>query len=271
MTKDFTHVLYHANCPDGFGAAFFAWLKLGDKAQYIPVSYGEGYPLLPGGSRVLMVDFSLPRELLLEFKGGLDTLVVLDHHKTAQADLEGLDFCTFDMERSGAMLSWNYFHVLQDCFLACYLQDRDLWHWKLPFSREINAAIWSYPKDFKVWNKELHIMLNIEIDKLIAEGTAILRYKMNEVQIQADRALFGLVAGHLVPIVNTTTEFSEVGEELCIRNPDKPFAAYYFDRADGKRQWGLRSRNGFDVSEVAKTYGGGGHKAAAGFTTEIPK
>ena len=89
------------------------------------------------------------------------------------------------------------------------------------------------------------------------------------VEMMADQATVRQVGGHTVPVVNATAYFSEVGEVLCMRFPDAPFTAYYFDRADGKRQWGLRSRGGFDVSEVAKTYGGGGHAAAAGFTEAV--
>ena len=74
----------------------------------------------------------------------------------------------------------------------------------------------------------------------------------------------------VVPGVNASIHMSEVPEELLKRNPHVRFAAYYFDRADGKRQWGLRSVGDFDVSEVAKTLGGGGHKNAAGFTTVTP-
>jgi oligoribonuclease NrnB/cAMP/cGMP phosphodiesterase (DHH superfamily) len=271
---DYTHVLYHGNCPDGFGAAFFAWLKLGDSTQYIPVNYGQDPPELPAEAEVLIVDFSYPREILLNLKDKVKSLYVLDHHKTAQEALQGLDFVEFDMERSGAMLSFNHFYpVIQSTNvihvhmrdLASYLQDRDLWQWKLEKSKEINAAIWSFSKTFRAWK---FCILNPGMGPLLEQGEAILRYKNTGVQVQADRAFIGVLAGHRVPIVNTTSEFSEVGEELCIRNPDLPFAAYYFDRADGKRQWGLRSRNGFDVSEIAKLFGGGGHKAAAGFTTE---
>ena len=56
--------------------------------------------------------------------------------------------------------------------------------------------------------------------------------------------------------------------------PDAPFAGYYFDRlADGKRQWGLRSRLSslfdFDVSAVAMQMGGGGHPGAAGWVEAL--
>src|SRR2546422_4504114 len=37
-------------------------------------------------------------------------------------------------------------------WLLQYVQDKDLWAWKLPNSREINAGLNSYPYDFKVWD-----------------------------------------------------------------------------------------------------------------------
>ncbi len=81
---------------------------------------------------------------------------------------------------------------------------------------------------------------------------------------------FGLMTGKIgphgdyeVPVVNATVLFSDIAGELA---KGKPFGACYFDRADGKRQWSLRSSpDGVDVSEIAKLYGGGGHKNAAGF------
>ena len=46
----------------------------------------------------------------------------------------------------------------------------------------------------------------------------------------------------------------------------RPFSATFFIRADGKRVWSLRSREGgIDVSVIAKAHGGGGHAQAAGF------
>ena len=39
------HVLYHANCYDGFGAAWAAWRKLGDDGVvYQAVNYGDPLP-----------------------------------------------------------------------------------------------------------------------------------------------------------------------------------------------------------------------------------
>jgi len=264
-----THVIYHGRCYDGFTAAWVARLELGDKAQYIPAAYGNQPPELPADARVAIVDFSYPRLVMETLRLRVASLTILDHHKTAEADLKDFPGATFDMEKSGAMLSWEYFFPGQPPpRLVRYVQDRDLWHFKLPDSRAISAWIQSHDYDFEVWGKLSDEMEN-GLGRCVAEGNAILRAKEQMVKQMADNAVMANVGGYEVPVANATCYFSEVGEELCIRNPDKPFAAYYLDRKDGKRQWGLRSRGGFDVSAVAKQYGGGGHPGAAGFVAEV--
>jgi oligoribonuclease NrnB/cAMP/cGMP phosphodiesterase (DHH superfamily) len=265
-------VLYHGNCPDGFGAAWAAHLVLGEEPEYVPVNYGQEPPDV-AGRMVHILDFSYPRETLLAMKEAAKGLLVLDHHKTAEADLAGLDFCRFDMNRSGATMAWDHFclgewwefqNIITRRFSE-YLQDRDLWHFRLDRSREVSAAVWSYPRDFGVWTQ-----LAQRLDSLKDEGTHILRFKNALVEQQCEQTVMREIAGHTVPVVNASTCFSEVGEALCLKHPDAPFAAYYFDRVGGVRQWGARSRGGFDVSEVAKSLGGGGHKAASGWTEKVP-
>jgi|ERR1044072_1887001 oligoribonuclease NrnB/cAMP/cGMP phosphodiesterase (DHH superfamily) len=262
------YVLYHANCPDGFGAAWTAWQKFGDDAKYIPVAYGKPPPEMEPGSEVLIVDFSYPRQVL-EGLAETHQLQVLDHHATAQEDLEGLPYCIFDMQRSGAMLTWDYLNPAQHApDLIRYVQDRDHWRWELPSSREVSAWLGSWPFDFDLWS-ELAERIQRSSDRVVAEGTALLRLKGQQVESMSHHPSWVEVGGHRIPAVNATVGISEVAERLCERFPEAPFAACWVDRSDGTRQWSLRSRNGFDVSEVAKQYGGGGHKAASGFTTPM--
>jgi hypothetical protein len=267
-------VIYHGNCYDGFGAAWAAWRALGDSARYIPALYGEALPAEAWDCDLYIVDFSYPRAALegraLDPSHVLNVTEfrVLDHHKTAQADLAGLPFCTFDMDKSGAMLAWEHFHPSEPApRLIEYVQDRDLWRFQLKGSREVSAWLRSWPFDFDAWSR-CSLALAADLDGVIAQGASILRFQDEQVRVMCRQAVMREVGGHRVPVTNATVFFSEVGEELCRAHPDAPFAAYYLDRADGKRQWGLRSRNGFDVSAVAKQYGGGGHPAAAGFTEE---
>jgi oligoribonuclease NrnB/cAMP/cGMP phosphodiesterase (DHH superfamily) len=262
------YVLYHSNCYDGFGAAWAAWLKFEDQAQYLPVSYGHEPPEMEPGSDVLIVDFSYPRDTLKRIASE-HSLQVLDHHQTAEAALRGLPYCEFDMNRSGAMMTWQHLHPEKEppAFVQ-YIQDRDLWRFALPHSREVSAWLASHPFDFQGWT-DLAAELAVVPDRIFREGEALLRLKNQYVESMCRHPHWVELGGHRIPAANATVCFSEVGERLCELFPEAAFAAYWTDRNDGLRQWGLRSRNGFDVSEVAKQYGGGGHKAAAGFTTPL--
>ena len=256
-----TWVLYHGGgCSDGFGGAWAAWLALGDRAECVPVNHGEPPPELPVGANVVLVDFAYDRPTILAMRQRAAGLTILDHHKTAAEALGGLDGAIFDMDKSGAMLAWEYWHPgAEPPPLISYVQDRDLWRFTLPDSREVNAALASYPLDFDVWSA-------LDVEELAREGRAILRFKMETVKTIVGFARIGTVAGYAVPIVNATAHWSDVGERLLERFPEAPFVASYFDDAEGVRRWSLRSNGAFDVSEIARRLGGGGHRAAAGFS-----
>ena len=70
--------------------------------------------------------------------------------------------------------------------------------------------------------------------------------------------------GHRVPCVSSCILQSEIGARMAQRHP---FVAIVFE-LDGRRVYSLRShsKKGVDVSAVARKFGGGGHRNAAGFT-----
>lgn len=251
-------VIYHKNCADGFCCA---WLlhKL-YLATFHAASYGEDPPET-ANEDVIIADFSYKRDVLSKIAEQARSIIVLDHHKTAQAELMGLPFCKFDMSCSGARLVQRYFN-LPDHWLIDYTEDRDLWRWQLPHSREINAALASYDFDFDLWSK-------LAKEPLIAEGQAIIRYQQRVVKSHIQHAAIVHLDGYDVPVVNATTLFSEIAGELSVGHP---FAVAWFRRQDGKYQYSLRSSGeaSIDVSEIAKRHGGGGHRNAAGFeSTEL--
>lgn len=281
-------VMYHGGgCADGFGAAWCASLALGrgEDVRYAPMQYGDPLPPeidLNGPARtVYMVDFSLKRQAMQFVAALSESTICLDHHKSAAQELAGLEDSTagidviFDMGKSGAMLAWEYFHEGEPApDLIRYVQDRDLWTWALPDSKAINAAIASYPRTFETWDWLREQLDNpIGAAELVVQGEAIARHVNSCVAGLVEKARLVDVGGHVVLAVNTPLYQSEVGEALCLKYPDRPFAATYFVRTDSASQiedsvWSLRSRGGFDVSEVARSKGGGGHAAAAGFTAK---
>lgn len=259
--------IYHKNCPDGLAAALVVYKK-DHTVEFMTAQYGDEPPEVDNKD-VIIVDFSYPREILLDMKEKAKSLFVIDHHKTAEEALAGLDFCLFDMDKSGAVLTWEYvFPNIPIPQLLLYVQDRDLWQWKLEKSKEVSAALRSYKPFFSEWEEFLD---DFKIKKLWQDGEAILRYQHRQVEMALSHKLFPLVVigSYQVPCINSTHLISEIGNELC---QDYPFAACYFDTNDGKRVFSLRSsENGIDVSVIAKQYGGGGHFHAAGFIVERPQ
>ncbi len=260
--KPKTFVLYHANCADGFGAAFAAWAALGDEAVYIPVQHGEPMPEIPDGAVVYVVDFSYSREELLQLDERVMHLKVIDHHASAAERLEGLPFVIFCAEKSGAVLAWEYFHDdLPVPELLLYVQDRDLWRWRLPESREVSAALALQPFDFEVWAE-------LEVGALRQDGRVAVKVVKSAAERQARKADWQEVAGVRVPVVNATCFISETCEEMMHLWPDAPFVASYFVKGNGDVVWSLRCGPEGDVRAVAESLGGGGHRQAAGFTVK---
>lgn len=263
------YVCYHSSCYDGFGAAYAAWRKFGTSATYVPVTHGQSFPYLPGATKCYLLDFSYTRDIM-EAVNKQVPLIVIDHHKTAQEALKGLPYAMFDLDRSGATLAWEYFHpgTPVPMFLA-YLEDRDLWRFDLYKSKEVSAGLQIRPYDFVVWD-DLVKSQGDGINRLITEGTIALAVKTQMVSQMADHERMNKIGGYTVPVANAACFFSEVAQELLRRHPECKFAAYYMDRGDGLRQYGMRSLADFDCSTVAKKYGGGGHPQAAGFTIPVP-
>ena len=271
------HVVYHAHCTDGFGSAWAASQALGtDPAvvMYHPRAYGEKAPLMRPWDTLYVFDYSFDRQVTLNLIRHLDgNFWLYDHHKSAQQVLKGLPHCHFDMGKSGAMLAWECFYgpKAESPPLLKYVQDWDLWSWKLPLSREVSAALASYPQDFAVWDElsGANGLVGLQQD-----GVAIQRSNKALVARAVASARVYSLGVAWVPMVNSNLLQSEIGEALLEEYPETPFAVIYYETDDDdtgevRVHWSLRARQEeeVDVSEIAKVWGGGGHKSAAGFVT----
>lgn len=262
--------IYHAPCIDGFGAAYAMWLAHPD-TEFHPAKHGDSPPDVTGRD-VYILDFSYPAAVMQEMAEDAASLWVLDHHLTAQADLEplleaGILEGEFDLTRSGAGMAWDHFlpgHGRPA--LIDLIEDRDLWQFTYGAStREFHALVSSHPYDFDTWD-ELRAALDIRPDDTLAEGRAILRKfnkDLDELLQVTTREI--MIDGMSVPAANLPYIYaSEAGHRLC--QGLNTFAAVYYDEPD-QRYVSLRSDRdvGMDVSAIAKKFGGGGHKNAAGF------
>lgn len=270
------YVLFHRNCNDGYGAAWAAFRKLGrDGVKYLSVGYQEGPPEMQPSSTLYLVDFSFKKDQLLKLASEHQKIVILDHHKTSQVDLEGIELlgngkieCVFDMSRSGAMITWDYFHPDNEApTLIEHIQDRDLWLWKLEGSREVHEVLMITEYDgFDKWTALANKLDDlVENEEIYALGRGLIRATERTVDII-------LNSSHLVDtpygkcaIVNATSHWSEVGNELLTKWPTAKFSVSYYRLKDGCYKYSLRSSGDFSVEAICKEFGGGGHKNAGGF------
>lgn len=259
--------IYHGNCADGFAAALAVRLHYGaDGVDFHPGVYSEPPPNFLG-RQVIMVDFSYKRPTLLAMAAETESILILDHHKSAAAELVDLPpnvTTIFDMNRSGAVIAWEHFHDDRVPPLFLHIQDRDLWRFDLRGTREIQAAVFSRPYEFDLWEE----LLQMDMVELYREGIAIERKHHKDVHellgVTRRRMIIG---GHDVPVANLP--YTLVSDAAHIMAQNEPFAGCYWDTTDG-RVFGLRSaEEGLDVSEIAVAYGGGGHEHASGFTMPL--
>lgn len=290
-------VIYHANCTDGFGAAYAAWAKLGHVADYLPMHYGDKLDLsevVHAEREVYILDFSLPREVMDALFSGCKHVTWLDHHKTAFEMWCGAvpDSGTYhagasnytivlDNHRSGALIAWEHFHPEQHAPLVIQnIDDRDRWQFKLPTSKEIHMALQSLlPWDFNQWAEQvMHPSCYLP---LVEQGAALLRLQTRQVASAVQRAERCVIfvpwqdptsAGRCPRpglAVNATVHASEIGNELAKASGTYGLI-WYFDSATKRANVSLRSTDEYDVSAIAKEFGGGGHRNAAGFNIDMP-
>lgn len=258
--------IYHGNCADGFGAAWVIWKKF-PETEFVAGVYQQDPPNVKDRD-VILVDFSYKRPVMEQILRDAASVTIIDHHKTAIADLEGLEFASaiFDVNHSGAMLTWQAFNILPPPPLIQHIEDRDLWRFALPKTREIQAAVFSYPYEFEVWDK----LMTGNLDGLIREGMGIERKHFKDIRelLKVCRKRM-VIDGHEVLAANLPyTLSSDAGHIIC-EEEKEPFGCCFYAGVDGVN-FSLRSIDSkLDVSEIAKKFGGGGHRNAAGFRVSV--
>ena len=262
-------VFYHAGCNDGTTAASIVLhTREWRDAKAIPVKYGEQPPSTTSGDEIMIVDFSYPRPILETINRLAKSLVVLDHHQTAEAELKDLPFCRFEKDKCGAMMTWDFFtlsskhppHGLE------MIQDRDLWTKRWPEETEAFTAGLGLLENKPGENWYRAVMENWH--ETTERGKVAVEVKRRQIERLIPNAVPAQWRGERIGVsLNSPVHQSDLGEELLKLHPQADYALiWYVDGED--RKVSLRSRNGgpVDVSEMAKQHGGGGHKHAAGYT-----
>lgn len=287
--------LYHASCPDGYGASWLLSKNL-DIDVRIPVNYGQDVPSEVDGAFVYLVDFCYDTSHLYELTERAEGVCVLDHHLSAVGYVDEVGIRRYDtakelvsdgvlpsvhavinQNRSGIGNVAEYLVAIDSLgapvpqFLLS-LEDRDLWKFELDGTREIFAAVTSWPYTDEAWDR----FDQQSFDSLFIQGQHIERYRQQLVQQCLDlahQATLRAAGGRWEGIWVTNAPYaicSDVAGELAKRDPERFAATFYVDEHGWK--WSLRStEQGMDVAEIAAKMQpgiGGGHRHAAGFRVE---
>lgn len=287
-------IIYHDNCADGFGAAWAAYKKFGaDGAEYFPMNYNDPrvklepvaftdpeltFPALVDGRDIYILDFSFPKDVMMALVAAANTVVWRDHHKTAFEQFavdpnylfieqQDDDFdVILDPNKSGCVLAWEHFHPdVAAPDLLLYIQDRDLWRWRLHNTRDATTALRSRPFTFENFNDA-----HRHIGQLIVEGDAMNRLFDQQLADIVKKPVPVALHDQVGMSVNCTPQFaSEAGNTLA--QAYGLFGMTWVVGEGGQVFVSLRSVGDYDVSALAKRFGGGGHRNAAGFKTTFDK
>lgn len=261
-------VIYHADCTDGFGAAFAAWKKFKERASYIPAKNQTPPPEGLTGKELYILDYSYPKEVLEQLEKDNTSVVVIDHHQSAEEAVTAFPNNIFDLAHSGAVLAWQYFHPdVRVPVLLQYIEDVDLWNFKLSQSRQFSAALGQYPRKFSSWDWLVPQLGNKKLlNKFIGDGAIIAEYEdilVEKILAFREKVLF---EGQEVYAINASRVYRSVlGNKLAELNEQEggvPIGIVYY-HLHGRVSVSLRSKGDTDVAAIAAKYGGGGHKHSA--------
>ena len=148
----------------------------GVEVEYYPAKHNKPppYKRIAKADRTYVLDFCYPREHLVKMAEMTD-LKVIDHHKSAEAQCHGLDFCEFDMERSGAGMSWDHFFPgVARPWHVDYIETRDIWTWKWPTAKPVLAYLDTLPITIETYYKLFDG--DITFGECLSGGESILAY-----------------------------------------------------------------------------------------------
>ena len=264
-------VIYHKHCLDGFSAAWVLWKKFGDKAVYYPAIHQNPFPKEVKGKDVYLVDICYSEKTMAALKKEANKVVVLDHHVSQKEAIKISDEYVFDLKRSGSSIAWGYFFPNKKLpKLIAYVEDNDLWNFDIPKTREVIASLETEKFEFKRWSRIASELESADKRKKhIEKGSSIREYQTAAIESVVSSAEKVRFEGKECLAANCPLLASEIGHVLA-KSSKGGMGIVWMKKGD-KVKVSLRSSGKIDVSKISAKYGGGGHKAAAGFAFKVKK
>lgn len=296
MTYKPNIVIFHFPCPDGINAAnvVYDYYSTAD-IEFVRGNYADKQEILDNIEKwrdkdILLVDFSYPKDILEKMSQSAKSVVILDHHITAQKALEDYivegDFddpkylnvkgiekvledhkivAIFDMEECGSTLTWKFFNPGKDIPIYLeYIKDIDLGRKKLPGADDFLWASRAIPLDIADNSRVLNTITTPELMETFKKnGASIEMFVSTRLGVLMEETHEGIFGQE--PFKWGITDYalsSEYANRMVKESGYKFAVAVYFTKSG--LGLSFRSVKDFDVSVIAKELGGGGHAQAAG-------
>lgn len=265
-------VIYHANCSDGFCSGVAAWLHFKGQGEYIPLVHDEAVPDVTGRD-VYMLDIAFDLPQMERVSAQARRLTVLDHHQSAADDLRQFRCkcgqVLFDMTKSAARLSWEYFHPgVPVPALVAHVEDRDLVRWMLADSESYLASLDLGPMNFYRWAGVLRMPASA-YEPFMQRGKAMRDQARKQARQIADGASSVRLAGVDGLMVNAPDLTHNLVGELLLERSNTFALMWCLERGGTRVKVGLRAGPAFNTIPLAKAFGGGGHPNASAFRMSL--
>lgn len=286
--KNIDLIVYHNNCPDGIAGVWCA-SYFNNVNEIYGCDAGKDPIIDPLNKNIMFIDICPSFDYIQNTQLIAQNIIILDHHKSNEsiiiqhkhilAHFHNV-FIIFDIHRSGCQLAWDYFFdSSQRPFFIDYIGDRDMWLWKLPHSKEINTALFELNyidvNNLHKLNSLVHYNNN-QIETLINAGQIIVDLNNKEINHISASALEGIFkvdnCSYRVWLTDNSKYRSEIGNLLCNKvfsDGSFPNFSVIWRYNPKSNEWWISLRgtdHNFDLSSIAQSCGGGGHKFASGFT-----
>ena len=291
-----TACVYHSRDLDGWMSAaivkhYCISQRVAEEVDFIGYDYGQTIPDLSGYNKVIMCDISFPAKEM-EYLG--EKLIWIDHHISAILDSESMGYDMTIGSRntkfSACELTWVYFFPddrmpelvrllgRYDCFGHKGTSEEKL---VLEFQYGARQMITNYEDAYETlmltdydWKSNAHIL------HILNSGVIIYKYLCTEAKQSYKNGFEVIFENPSIDFSSRTDiklhpkyKFILVNKERF--NPinfgidyhaDGYDGAGCFHYANGKWNFSLYNDNELvDCSQIAKRFGGGGHRGAAGF------
>jgi oligoribonuclease NrnB/cAMP/cGMP phosphodiesterase (DHH superfamily) len=273
---------------DGIGCACIANIVFGDEnvdyeicgyqnidekiSTYLENKEYEKY------NKTYITDISVKKEIAEKINQCKKTFRLLDHHKTAEF-LNTYEWATVIVQNKDNIKECGTSLLYQELYgkeayncnelgnFVEMVRQYDTWEWKQTKNespKRLNDifGIIGYADFIDYYSnnyyKSIEEFANMFPDKFME----LLKYKRREIDLVIDEKLkkVKIKGDYAISLCDRKDLTSELGSKILDQFENINYVMLVYDGGVA-----LRSVGDFDVSEIAKQYGGGGHKNAAGF------